>query len=94
MFAGIVLARAGLADSAKRVAQRSRGSPEVDPYRDLLLDESYIHLLTGDRDGSLKAIKAFLAFNPERRIIMAEDPGWWFRSLLDDPKYQALVAGR
>ncbi len=94
MIAGIVLARAGMADSARRVAQRSRGGPEVDPFRDLMLDDSYIHLLVGDRDAALKSLKVFLAANPERRVSMAEDPGWWFRSLQDDPKFQALVGGK
>jgi hypothetical protein len=94
MIAGMVLARAGMADSAKRVAQRSRGGPEVDPSRDLMLDDSYIHLLAGDRDAALKSLKVFLAANPERRVPMREDPGWWFRSLQDDPKFQALVGGK
>jgi eukaryotic-like serine/threonine-protein kinase len=94
LIAGIVLARAGLGDSAKRVAQSSTGSPEVDPYHDLLLDKSYIHLLAGDRDGALNSLKLFLAANPERRGTMKEDPGWWFRDLEGDPKYQALVSGK
>jgi TolB-like protein/tRNA A-37 threonylcarbamoyl transferase component Bud32 len=94
MIAGIVLARAGMRDSARRVAQRSRGGPEVDPFRELMLDDSYIHLLAGDREAAFKSLKVFLAANPERRVSMADDPGWWFRSLQDDPKFQALVGGK
>jgi TolB-like protein/tRNA A-37 threonylcarbamoyl transferase component Bud32 len=94
LIAGMVLARAGLPDSAKQVARTSRGSPEVDPYHDLLLDDSYVHLLAGDRDGALNSLKLFLAANPERRSGMREDPGWWFRTLAEDPKYQALVSGK
>jgi hypothetical protein len=94
MVAGMVLARAGLGDSAQRVALRSRGTPEVDTFRDLTLDESYIHLLAGDRDAALKSLKVYLAANPERRSGMAEDAGWWFRSLQDDPKFRVLVSGK
>jgi TolB-like protein len=94
MIAGMVLARAGMADSAKRIARSSKGGPEVDPYRDLLLDDGYIHLLTGERDAAITSLKEFLAANPERRVSMAEDPGWWFRSLQDDPKFKALFAGK
>ncbi len=91
MLVAIVLARKGLADSAKRVAQRSRGGPDVDATRDLMLDDAYVRLLAGDKEGALNSLKVYLAANPDRRGVMAEDPGWWFRSLQDDPKFEQLV---
>jgi hypothetical protein len=89
-----VLARAGLADSARLLLKRSRGGLEVDPDRELLVMEGFVHLLLGDKDESLKALKSFLAANPARRAGLAEDPGWWYRRLEDDPRFQALVTAR
>ena len=94
MLVAIVLARAGQVDSAKHLAQRSRGGPDVDATRDLMLDDAYVRLLAGDKDEALNSIKVYLAANPDRRAGMAEDPGWWFRSLQDDPRFQQLVLGK
>ena len=91
MLVAIVLARKGLADSAKALARRSRGDAEVDATRDLMLDDAYVHLLAGDKPEALTSLKVYLAANPERRAGMAEDPGWWFRGLQDDPAFQQIV---
>jgi TolB-like protein/tRNA A-37 threonylcarbamoyl transferase component Bud32 len=91
MILAMVLARAGLADSARQVARRARAGPEVDPTQDLAWDEIYVHLLLGDKDEAIKALKSFLAGNPERRAALAKESDWWFRSIEDDPRYQALV---
>ncbi len=94
MLVAIVLARAGLADSAKHLAQRSRGGPDVDATRDLMLDDAYVQLLAGDKNEALNSLKVYLAANPDRRARMAEDPDWWFRSLQDDPKFRQIVLGK
>jgi serine/threonine-protein kinase len=94
MLVAIVLARAKQIDSARHVAQRARAGPDVDQTRDLKLDEAYMHLLVGDRDEALRSLKAYLAANPDRRAGMADDPGWWFRELEDDARFQQLVRGR
>jgi serine/threonine-protein kinase len=94
MLVAIVLARKGLADSAKHVAQRSRGGADVDATRDLMLDDAYVRLLAGDKDEALNSLKVYLAANPDRRAGLAEDPGWWFRSLQDDPRFQQLILGK
>jgi eukaryotic-like serine/threonine-protein kinase len=92
MLTAIVLARKGLADSAKAVARRSRGGADVDATHDLMLDDAYVHLLAGDKPEALNSLKVYLAANPDRRASMAEDPGWWFRSLQDDPAFQQIVS--
>ncbi len=89
-----VLARAGQLDSARHVLQRSHGGADVDPDRELLTMEGFVYLLLGDKDGALKALKAYLAANPAKRAGLAEDPGWWYRSLQDDPRFLALVTAR
>ncbi len=78
-------------DSARSVAQRSRGRPEIDPTRDLLYAEAFVRNLLGDREDAIKALKVYLAANPEKRTAFAEEPTWWFRGLQDDPRYRELV---
>jgi len=99
MFVAMVLARAGLADSARGVALRARGGTDVDPTQDLAYDEVYVHLLRGDKDQALESLKRYLAANPERRASLADTSAqttspWWFRSLEDDPRFKALVFGK
>jgi eukaryotic-like serine/threonine-protein kinase len=91
MMVAATIARAGLPDSSRHVAQRSRGRPEIDPTRDLLYAEAFVRTLLGDRAEAIKALKAYLAANPEKRATFVDDPSWWFRSLQDDPRYRELV---
>jgi TolB-like protein/tRNA A-37 threonylcarbamoyl transferase component Bud32 len=91
MVVAAVLARAGLKDSARNLARRSRGSGEIDPTRDLMIMDAFVHNLMGDRDEALRSLKVYLAANPGRRAALADDPGWWFRSLQDDPRFKELV---
>ncbi len=89
-----VLARKGLADSARHVAEQSRGGSDVDPTRDLLYIEAFVRMLLSDKPEALKALKVYLAVNPDRRSTLADDPGWWFRGLQDDSVFQSLVRTR
>jgi TolB-like protein/tRNA A-37 threonylcarbamoyl transferase component Bud32/tetratricopeptide (TPR) repeat protein len=91
MMVAATIARTGLADSARHVAQRSRGRPEIDPTRDLSYAEAFVRTLLGDRDEAIKALKVYLAANPEKRAALAEDASWWFRSLQDDSRFRDLV---
>jgi serine/threonine-protein kinase len=91
MLVAGVLARAGLADSARRLATRSRGRSEIDPNRDLLYTEAIIRTLLGDKDDAIKALKSFLAVNPEKRSGFAEDLAWYFRPLENEPGFRDLV---
>ncbi len=91
MLVAMVLARAGLMDSARRVAERARAGADIDPTQTLAWDEIYVRILVGDRDAALKALKTYLAANPKVRANLAEQPNWWFRSIEDDPRYKALV---
>lgn len=91
MLVAATIARAGMADSARHVAQRSRGRPEIDPTRDLLYAEAFVRNLLGDRKDAIKALKVYLAANPEKRAAFEESSNWWFRGLQDDPGYRELV---
>jgi len=91
MVVAAILARAGLKDSARQVARRARGNGELDPTRDLMMYDAFVQNLIGDKDEALRSLKVYLAANPERRATFAEDPGWWFRSLQEDPRFKELV---
>ncbi len=75
MVVAAVLARAGLADSARHVAERSKGDAQIDPTRDLVESGAFVYTLLGDQDEALKLLKVYLAANPQRRSNYAEDPG-------------------
>jgi TolB-like protein len=84
-----VLARAGLADSAKRVLSRARATPETDPRREIVSLEAFVQLLLGDRDEALRLLKVYLTANPGHRM---GDMGWWWRDLENDPRFRELVS--
>jgi hypothetical protein len=92
MMAAAVLARAGLADSARHLAARSQGDASIDPTRDLTYIGTFVYALLGDKDEALSLFKTYMAANPARRATLAQDPGWWFRSLADDPRYLQAVS--
>jgi serine/threonine-protein kinase len=91
MAVAAVLARSGLADSARHVVERSRGNPDVDPTDDLRYIEAFVHVLLKDRTEAIDALKSYLAVNPDRRTTLADDPGWWFEDLKDDSRFKELV---
>ena len=96
MLVGATLARAGQADSARRVLERSRADPEVDPTRELLSLEAFVRTFlpdSTDRVESLRLLGQYLAANPDHREGMTRDHSWWWRDLRNDPRFQRLVSG-
>jgi len=91
MIAACVLARAGLKDSAKAVAQSAVVSADVDPTRFLYLQQAFAMVLADDKPAAVQALKTFLAANPERLGEFTPDPGWRFRSLTAEPAFKDLV---
>jgi hypothetical protein len=91
MYVAMALSRAGLPDSARAVAERSRSDTDVDPNRDLVYLEVIVRTFLGDNDEALRLLSVFLASNPNQRESMARDQLWWFKDLRADPRYQALV---
>jgi serine/threonine-protein kinase len=92
MFIAWGLARSDMADSARRVAARSRGSAELDPTRELALYEAILHNMLQDNDEALRALSIYLAANPDVRASFARSRTWWLEGLRDDPRYGQLVA--
>jgi DNA-binding SARP family transcriptional activator/TolB-like protein len=82
MMAADVLARAGLADSARAVAARARvqvGS-DAEMRVSLLWDDAYLQLLLGDRRRGAALLDSFVAARPALRDYAAREPA--FRGLL------------
>jgi hypothetical protein len=90
-FVAIKLARAGLADSAMRVIERTRTGGAIDPDRQLLQYEAYVRLLRGERAEALKLLEQFLAVNSAIRKGMARRPSWWWRDLANDPRFRTML---
>ena len=86
-----VLARAGLKDSARHVLGHAKGSAEIDPNAELAIIQSFVYLLLGDKPESIAMLKTYLGSNPARRETIAEDSGWWFRDLDNDPEFIQLI---
>jgi tetratricopeptide (TPR) repeat protein len=90
MLVAMALARAGLADSAKAVAERSRGEPSVDPTKDLAYYEALLRILLGEQDQAITLLSTYVAANPQMRATIAKDQTWWFNDLRNSPRFKSL----
>ena len=96
MVAAAVLARApGLADSARRVLERSRGTPDIDPRRELEGDEAIARVFLHDYDQAVRLLQSYLAANPDHRKGFATNTSLWWKDpkLQAHPGFKALIAG-
>ncbi|MDX2207250.1 MAG: protein kinase [Gemmatimonadales bacterium] len=92
IFVAAVLGRAGLTDSARKVAMRSLGDEVISPTRDLSLVAAFALLQAADTTAALDQLKIYFAANPAMRQAYAEQRGWWFRGISSDPRYRRLTA--
>ncbi len=92
MLVAAVLARAGLADSARHLLARSTAEdPKVDPERARLDRAAFAYTLLGDRDQAIRLLQEQIAANPQHRVGLAKMSHWWWRSLRNDRRFQDLV---
>ena len=91
MLVAAVLARAGLKDSAASVVERSKGNPEINPTRDLALFGAFAYTLMGEKAKAVEFLEVYLQANPRLRSVYADDAGWWFRPIAEDPAFKRLV---
>ena len=91
LWVAMALMRAGLPDSARAVALRSRADANLDPTRELIYIEALLRNMLGDRDEALRLVTTYLATNPQDRASIAADDTWWWRGLREDPRFKALV---
>ena len=80
-----VLAREGLADSARAVLRAVRG--EVTPPR-LATHEAKVHLLLGDEEEALRLLRLSLTYDSDTSYLARD---WWFEELHDNPGFRELV---
>ncbi|MGH7538567.1 MAG: protein kinase domain-containing protein, partial [Gemmatimonadales bacterium] len=91
LMVAAVLARSGIADSAKSVMRAVRGSAPNPALLDgIELFEAYVYELLGERETALHALQTFVGANPQSRTYVARTR--WFEPLRGDSRFQALVA--
>ncbi len=94
IFVAAVLARAGLADSARHVLERSRGTADIDPQKELLGYEAMARVMLRDKDEALRLLDEYLVANPKHREGFRKIVHWWWRPIQDDPRFKALIGAR
>jgi len=92
IWVAAVLARAGLADSARHVVEGSKGDPEIE--RDLLGYQAMVYTMLGNKDKALQLLDRYLVANPAHREGFRKNLHWWWRGLQDDPRFDALIGAR
>lgn len=90
LYVAMVLMRAKLPDSARRVMERSKGDKSVDKTRDLLQSVAYVQLQLGDEAAALATIGDYLQENPQRRVGFFNEATWWYRPLFGKPGWEAM----
>jgi serine/threonine-protein kinase len=91
MLVAMALVRAGLADSARSLAERSRGNTKVDPTHDLAYYEAMVRAQLGDKDQALTLLGTYVASNPQMRSGLAKDQTWPLEPIRSDPRYKTIV---
>ncbi len=81
-----------LADSARAIVSRSRGSRDIDPTADLAQFAAFVEVLLGDAPAAIRDLSDFVAASPKNRQALAsEPPPWWFAPIAQTPEYRRLV---
>ena len=92
LWAGAILARAGLGDSADRVAaQVLRTLAPSDMGSSLLIEVANLRLTRGDRDSALALIAVAVRIN--RLLVPYLRNAPWFKDGRTDPRFDAALAG-
>jgi hypothetical protein len=83
------LIRAGLPDSASRVAVRAHAeiTPREDPVGELDLYEAMVRTALHQNDEAFRLLQSFYKTNPN---IPPDEAGFWFEDLWGDPRWHAL----
>jgi TolB-like protein len=94
MRVAAALGRAGLKDSARKVAERARADAALDPGREVMFLEVVTRGILGDRDDAFRLLSTYVASNPGIRGSMAKDSeSWELRTLRADPRWRTLIGG-
>jgi serine/threonine-protein kinase len=95
MLVAGVLAKAEMRDSAQRVLDRAKSTPELDPERELLGTQVVVRLFLKDYDRAMDDLTAYLAAHPDHRKGLATNTSPWWRdpAVQGNPRFKALIAG-
>jgi TolB-like protein len=91
VMAAAVLARAGLTDSTRHVLAGIQPTGAIDPTHDIAESKAYVWVVLGDREQALRELKIYFAANPGAAPSADGSDDWRWRSLEDDPRFQALT---
>jgi DNA-binding SARP family transcriptional activator/class 3 adenylate cyclase/TolB-like protein len=93
MLFASVLARAGMADTARAVAAQARAgltnAPEI--RASLAYDQAYLSLCLGDRPGAVRALRELFRLQPQTRRMVASEHQ--FQLLRGERDFQAAIRG-
>jgi len=92
MWVGGILAKAGMADSARAVLLDARVGADVDPDYEMAWLEAYMRVLLGDYDEAIERLKLNLSANPEAGEVPTGEPYWWWRDLESHPEFDVVRA--
>jgi hypothetical protein len=88
-----VLARVGLADSARRVLVRARPDSTIDPRGELMGYEAFVRTQLGDKKEAVDLLEKYMTDHPEHRRGFGTVNAWWWFDLQSDPRFKSLIAG-
>jgi hypothetical protein len=91
ILAAIVIGKAGLVDSARRVLTASHADRELDPRGELMGFEAFARTQIGDKDEAFAILERYLTANPEHRPGFGKLNSWWWDPLRNDRRYQRIV---
>jgi hypothetical protein len=92
MIVAMVLARAGLKDSARSVAERARAPLSLDPNRELVYLEAIVLGISGDNTAAFGRLKEYVAAFPQQAANFDREVSWMTRELRADPRWKQLSA--
>jgi hypothetical protein len=86
-YVAAILARAGMADSARAVMARTQR--ELNGRPRAFVVEAYVDVLLGDRESAIGVLSEMVQADARSRIGLARNP--WFKSLEGDQRFRALT---
>jgi TolB-like protein len=81
-----------LADSARRVLERSRADRTVDPTGELIGFEAFVLTHLGDHEAAITLLQRYLVEHPDHRRGFAKVNAWWWRDLQGYERFRQLIA--